>query len=87
MNKILYFVLLLASLFTFVQQTESRPLDLGKATGRILSILGIATYYDVEAGVGSCGVQSSASEYVVAVNHGQMNNGKIKYYLFIYILF
>lgn len=81
MNKILYLVFLLVSLLSLVQQTESLPLDLGRATKKILSkLVGTGTYYDVEAGVGSCGLQSSASEFVVAVNVGQMNNGKYKHY-------
>ncbi|KAI7880269.1 RlpA-like double-psi beta-barrel-protein domain-containing protein-containing protein [Mucor mucedo] len=74
MNKILNLVFILISLFALVQHTESLPLDLGRTTKHILAILGIATFYDVEAGLGSCGIQSSASEFVVAVNHEQMGN-------------
>ncbi|GAA5796358.1 hypothetical protein EDC94DRAFT_622602 [Helicostylum pulchrum] len=76
MNKILFLVLLFICSISFIQHTEARPLDLVKAaTGKLFEILGKATYYDVEAGVGSCGIQSSNSDHVVAVNHGQMDNG------------
>lgn len=87
MNKILKFVFMLVALFALVQRTESLPLDLGKTTKSIISfILGIATYYDVEAGLGSCGLQSSASDFVVAVNREQMDNGKNKHICLLEIL-
>ncbi|KAI9354964.1 hypothetical protein BD770DRAFT_324325 [Pilaira anomala] len=76
MNKILYLVLLFVTLFSCIQKTEARPLRLVQAaTKTLLSILGQATYYDVESGLGSCGTQSSHDEPVVAVNYIQMKNG------------
>ncbi|OBZ89309.1 hypothetical protein A0J61_02654 [Choanephora cucurbitarum] len=54
--------------------TESRPLNLSKTAKNLLSILGRATFYDVSAGLGSCGRQSENSDMVVAVNHLQMDN-------------
>lgn len=77
MNKITFFVLLFISLFYFQSTTEALPLNLGKTASRLLlSIFGKGTYYDVAAGVGSCGELSSNDDMVVAVNHAQMNNGK-----------
>ncbi|KAI8080812.1 RlpA-like double-psi beta-barrel-protein domain-containing protein-containing protein [Gilbertella persicaria] len=73
MNKIIFFFCLMFSSLLF--QVESLPLNLAKTTKSLLSVIGTGTYYDVSVGLGSCGHQSSDSEMVVAVNHGQMNNG------------
>ncbi|KAI8990972.1 RlpA-like double-psi beta-barrel-protein domain-containing protein-containing protein [Mycotypha africana] len=60
----------------FIQQVEPRPLNaIGKTAGKLLSILGTGTYYDVGAGLGSCGKMHHDNEMVVAVNHAQMKNG------------
>ncbi|GAN10276.1 non-catalytic module family EXPN [Mucor ambiguus] len=76
MNKSFLFICLLLSLVCCVfQPTEARPLNLAKAAKKLLSILGTGTYYDVAAGVGSCGQTNSNDDMVVAVNHGQMKNG------------
>lgn len=77
MNKILFYILLFVT-FLFINQTDALPLDplhLGKTVKKLLSKVGIATYYDVEAGVGSCGLQSKHTQRVVAVNYAQMDNG------------
>ena len=73
MNKLLL-IICFAFLCLF-SQTESRPLNLSKTAKNLLSILGRATFYDVSAGLGSCGRQSENSDMVVAVNHLQMDNG------------
>ncbi|KAI8364498.1 RlpA-like double-psi beta-barrel-protein domain-containing protein-containing protein [Choanephora cucurbitarum] len=73
MNKLLL-IICFAFLCLF-SQTESRPLNLSKTAKNLLSILGRATFYDVSAGLGSCGRQSKNSDMVVAVNHLQMDNG------------
>lgn len=76
MNKSFLFICLLLSLVCCVfQPTEARPLNLAKTAKKLLSILGTGTYYDVAAGVGSCGQTNSNDDMVVAVNHGQMKNG------------
>lgn len=35
---------------------------------------GDMTYYDSSVGIGSCGYNNAATEYVVAINHGDMAN-------------
>lgn len=75
MNKSLFFICLILSIFCVIQPLECRPLNLAKTAKKLLSILGTGTYYDVAAGVGSCGETNSNDDLVVAVNHGQMKNG------------
>ncbi|CEP19647.1 hypothetical protein [Parasitella parasitica] len=75
MNKLFLCICLILSTFCVIQPAEARPLDLAKTAQKLLSILGTATYYDVAAGVGSCGEMNSNDDMVVAVNHGQMKNG------------
>ncbi|KAL0141047.1 RlpA-like double-psi beta-barrel-protein domain-containing protein-containing protein [Mucor lusitanicus] len=77
MNKsfFLSICLLLSLVCCVFQPTEARPLNLAKTAKKLLSILGTGTYYDVAAGVGSCGQTNSNDDMVVAVNHGQMKNG------------
>lgn len=87
MNKILFYIVLFATLLSFAHQASALPLDplnLGKTAKKLLSKLGIATYYDVEAGVGSCGLQSKHTQKVVAVNQSQMKNGN--FFLFQFII-
>lgn len=78
MNKIAFYILLFVTLLSISSTTNALPLDplhLGKTVKKLLSKAGIATYYDVEAGVGSCGLKSKHTERVVAVNYIQMDNG------------
>lgn len=75
MNKSLFLICLISSIFCIIRPSESRPLNLTKAAKNLLSILGTGTYYDVAAGVGSCGETNSNDDMVVAVNHDQMKNG------------
>jgi hypothetical protein len=87
MNKILFYIVLFATLLSFAHQAGALPLDplnLGKAAKKLLSKLGIATYYDVEAGVGSCGLQSKHTQKVVAVNQSQLKYGN--FFLFQFII-
>lgn len=77
MNKIIFYFCL-AFFFCTLQQTESRPLNLGKAAKKLLKILGTGTYYNVSAGYNSCGSLRSDDELVVAVNRPQMENGTCK---------
>ncbi|KAI9472145.1 MAG: RlpA-like double-psi beta-barrel-protein domain-containing protein-containing protein [Benjaminiella poitrasii] len=76
MNKfVCFFLCIVLSLFYNVQQVQARPLNLVKAAGKLLSMLGTGTYYDVAAGYGSCGKMNSNDDMVVAVNYLQMENG------------